>query len=361
MSAFRVEMKKVKDLFAIPAPDATQIAVRVWDQPNPDVPEINKDFVWTPALFKDLAAWLGGNAKSKYIGNVYFYGPTGAGKSTAIEQFAALLGIPVYRVACNRRTEVQDCFGTIQLVQKPPKSATDKVAGFFGKVWSFLSGNEAAEVAEGIGRMLAPVQTEYIDGPALLANENEGILLLDELDQLDPSQGVGANTMLDRGRMTILATGRTVSWNPGMRIAATGNSNGTGEGAELYRGVMRQNLAFMQRFGMKIKASYPDAATEEAILKKLAPAITETGRKAMVRLAGECRAVHIHAGGHLDAVISTRDLVNWALLTVSFQGRTDGAPIELALERVVLNAASTEDASAIRSVWSRINPVANNP
>lgn len=358
MSTYRTDQKKVKDMFGLPAPDAAVMNVRVWDTPNPDVPVVDPSFKWTASLFKDLAAWHTGSAKSKYIGNVYLYGPTGAGKSTAIEQFAAQLGIPVFRVACNRRTEVQDAFGTIQLVQKAPKGAIDKVAGFFSKVWSFLSGKAAEEVVEGLGRMLAPVQTEYIAGPALLANEHEGILLLDEMDQLDPSQGVGANTLLDRGRMTILATGESISWKPGVRIAGTGNSNGTGEGAELYRGVQKQNIAFMQRFAMKLKAVYPPADVEESILKDVAPAITETVRKAMVQMANECRKVHLHNGGHLDAVVSTRDLVNWALLTVTFQGRSDGAPIDLALDRVVLGAASSEDAEAIRQVWNRINPAA---
>ena len=59
-------------------------------------------------------------------------------------------------------------------------------------------------------------------------------------------------------------TGETVRPHGKFRLVATGNSAGGGDRSGLYPGVLRQNLALLDRFRL-MEVGYPEPAEREAI------------------------------------------------------------------------------------------------
>jgi cobaltochelatase CobS len=68
---------------------------------------------------------------------------------------------------------------------------------------------------------------------------------------------------------------------------------------------------------------YPDPALERAILAQALPALPETIAERMVRVANEVRRLFVgegEGGRELTLTLSTRTLVRWAHLALTFKG-----------------------------------------
>jgi len=249
---------------------------------------------------------------------LFLTGPTGAGKSSLVEQMAARLGLGVIRVGCHNRMEVADFVGRYTL-------------NSFGGM-------------------------DYTPGPLLHAMKGGHILLIDEADLMPPAVAMGLNAVLDGAPLFIPETGERVQAAAGFRLVATGNTAGGGDASGLHRGTLRQNLAWMDRF-ITLKVGYMESAIEEALLLELIPELPIALISGLVKVANEIRNQFIgngEDGGELDVTLSTRTLCTWASMASALASAGVAAPLKDALQVALLNRASPSVAAAIEGIAWRV-------
>ena len=114
--------------------------------------------------------------------------------------------------------------------------------------------------------------------------------------------------------------------------------------------VLRQNLAFLDRFRV-VKVSYPDAVTEQGLIKTLVPSLPEAIGEKMVAVANEVRRLFLgqaDTGQALTVTLSTRTLVRWARLALTFKGAPQ--PLAYTLDQALTARAEPEQREAIHRI-----------
>jgi hypothetical protein len=142
-----------------------------------------------------------------------------------------------------------------------------------------------------------------------------------KIDAVDPAELIGLNEIVEGKPLTIPQTGAVIMPHPKFRLVATGNSRGAGDQSGLYQGVLRQNLAFLDRFRL-LEVGYPEPEDEMKLLAAVVPSMPETVRASMIKVANQIRKVFIggqDGGGMLSVTLSTRGLVRWASLVATFK------------------------------------------
>ncbi len=277
------------------------------DETHPQIP-IRKNYVFRPELLRDVLAFLhvaGGDG-------MFLTGPTGAGKTSLISQVAARLNWPVQSVTCHGRMEISALVGQFVLING---------------------------------------STKFVHGPLSVAARDGHLLILNESDLMDPSELAGLNDILE-GQPLVIAEngGEVIRPHPRFRIFATGNSVGAGDGSGLYQGVLRQNLAFMDRFRV-IHVGYPDSEIEKQVILSAVPTMPETIVEKMLRVADEVRRLFLGSdreAGELTVTMSTRTLVRWASLSIAFKGAPN--VFHYALEQALTARAEPEQREAIHRI-----------
>lgn len=256
----------------------------------------------------DMLAWFSAESDPLYL-----FGPTGSGKTSLVKQVAARINYPVFDVTGHSRLEFPDLAGHLT-------------------------------VHEGSMR--------YQYGPLALAMRYGGIFLLNEIDLLDPATSAGLNGVLDGEPLCIPENqGELIIPHPNFRFAATANSNGASDSTGLYQGVLRQNLAFMDRFWL-CEVEYPQPEAEIQILRQVAPELPEAIVTNMVTFANEVRAIFLGNGSAdamglgegIEITFSTRTIIRWADLTQRFLPLLQRgiSPVRHALDRALGFRASPE-------------------
>lgn len=297
----------VDDLFGLPVDHKVRDHARFPTRAaGPDTPVKNPNYLFRKDHIKVGQAWISG-----LFNNLMLTGPTGSGKTSFIEQFAARLGWGVIRVACSKSLELQEIIGRVCI--NPDGS------------------------------------TGWVDGPAIRAMKDGAILLLDEINFLDPGQVGGMNTILDGGSFLVPETGERVTPHPDFRIAATGNAL-DGEDSSSYRGTQRMNVALLDRFSGGIEVTYLSKSEEKSILLSEAPRLHPAVVKMMVELAETLRTSY--STGQLSAVLSTRIVVAWGVLLQSFSTVEEGQRESLlsTLRSTFLFRVGRADRAAIEGV-----------
>ena len=274
---------------------------------NPYVPK-QKTYVFRKDHLRDVLAFLG----SANGDGLYLTGPTGSGKTSLVEQVAARLQWGVHTVTGHGRMELNDLLGQYRLVDG--------------------------------GAM------QWLDGPLTLAVRLGHVLLINEIDAVDPAELIGLNEIVEGKPLTIPQTGAVISPHPKFRLIATGNSAGSGDQSGLYQGVLRQNISFLDRFRL-MEVGYPDPEDEMKLLAELVPNMPETVRESMIKVANQIRKVFIggqDGGGMLSVTLSTRGLMRWAFLVATFKS----APNALAysLDRALTFRADPSEREAIHRI-----------
>ena len=323
MSNRKVKQYEVASTFGIQAPKSVTI---LGFEPDPNapgahyIPKVDPDYVFRPDLLRDLLGWW----RMSYDGilpedGFMAYGPKGSGKTSLINQVAAHLNIPVLELTGHGRLECSDLIGS------------NTVIG---------------------GDIM------FADGPFTIAARIGGWVLVNETDAIDPSQQIGLNSLAERRPFLIPETGERVVPDEYFRFIATGNTNLGGDQTGLFAGTQQQNSAFADRFFMT-EIGYPEPALEDAILKKLAPAITDDVRGKMIEFANMIRKLFngeevkgMSNAGSLEITMSTRTLVRWAKLTWFFQAVP--VPIAYALDRALGFQADVDTRTVLHEVLQRV-------
>lgn len=144
--------------------------------------------------------------------NVLIYGPTGPGKTTSIEAWAAIRGLRLATVSGSAALEPSQMIG---------KYVSDGDGGF-----------------------------AWIDGPITDVVRNGGVLILDELNFINMKIITPLYSLLDARRTLTLLDhhGETIEAHPDLTIFATMNPN--------YIGTAPLNFAFRNRFDIQIPWDY---------------------------------------------------------------------------------------------------------
>jgi hypothetical protein len=167
---------------------------------------------------EDFAVYDRARAKGT---NVLIYGPTGPGKTTSVEAWAAARNLRMASISGNASME--------------PSQMTGKF------------------VSDGEGSFM------WIDGPVTDVVRNGGVLLLDEVNFINPKIYTNLYSLTDgRKSITLLDHhGETIQAHPDLTIFATMNPE--------YIGTTPLNYAFRNRFDIQIPWDYDDAVEEKLI------------------------------------------------------------------------------------------------
>jgi cobaltochelatase CobS len=293
--------------------------VKGYAAPSPFTPAVDPNYIFHEQS-RDLVVWFTGQTDPLYV-----YGPSGSGKTSCIKQLAAKLNLPVFEVTGHSRLEFPELIGH-HIVRQ--------------------------------GSM------EYEYGPLALAMRFGGILLLNEIDLLDPSTAAGLNGILDGQPLCIPENGgELITPHPMFRFAATANTNGGFDETGLYQGANKQNIAFMDRF-ILCEVCYPKPEAEELLLEKTASQIPAAIRKKMVAYANEVRHLFMGEQGNsynansIEVTLSTRTLLRWAALSIRYQPLAQQGiqPVSYALDRALGFRACRETRAMLHELAQRFFP-----
>jgi cobaltochelatase CobS len=283
---------------------------------HPNLPKKTDGYVFRREFLREILNFLRNPS-----GDAFFLsGPTGSGKTSGVTEVLSRVHWPCQQITAHGRMELADLIGQYKLVSKAP--------------------GESPEM-------------EFVYGVLPLAMKEGHVLLINELDYADPSEISGLNDVIE-GRPLVITEngGEVVEPHPMFRLIATGNSAGGGDDSGLYRGVMAQNIAFMDRFRIST-VTYMDPHSEDAVLAVHAPKMPEKLREKLIEVANAIRNQFLGesgtgADGTLSITMSTRTLVRWAKLAFDF--RQHATPLQYALSMSLTNRAEPSEKEAIEKI-----------
>lgn len=299
-------------------PELSGFEVAVRSDPHDKVPALKAGYVFRRSTLSDFICWFIDSNPYEWL---WIGGPTGSGKSTFVRSMAAILNVPL---------------------------------------WDGVVGHERLEPQELISqRIIVGGDLLTVHGPITQAMAAGGWFVLHELDRCGPSM-ISALNEIGEG-VTIVETGEFIVPHPDFRFIVTGNSMGAGDETSVYQGVVRLDLAFMDRF-FKMKIGYPDEKTEMDILAAKVPELGPDLALRLIKTANQVRqqfAPEDDKGNPgtqtIDAVISTRSLERWAkACTFYFNVNSCPDPVTMALDRSVGFGCTASSRLALHAAVQRV-------
>ena len=165
--------------------------------------------------------------KSKKFFPIFITGPSGNGKSMTVVQTCAGLNRELIRINVTAGTDEDDLIGSFRLIDG---------------------------------------DTVWQDGPIVEAMVRGAVVLIDEIDMLNPNRAASLFTALEGKGVFIKKIGRLVEPKKGFNIIATANTKGKGSDDGRYMGTNVLNEAFLERFPITLEFDYTTKASEKKIL-----------------------------------------------------------------------------------------------
>jgi len=259
-------------------PIVTSGAIEVFSSVEEDVNFIpHRDMNFIPfGVSADLKKII----QSKQFLPTWINGDTGYGKTFTVEQLAVRANREVIRVNCTPDTDESELIG------------------------DFILRN---------GDMI------WHNGPVLEAMNRGAILLLDEVDALDPKRGAfPLYSLLEGSGVFVKKLNKRFFPAKGFTVLATANTKGKGSVDGRYLGVNGQNDAFLDRFTVTLTHGAPSPAVEKRILNLTLPEDDNFCRN-LTAWASIIRKTFNEGG--CDVEISTRRMVNICKLYRIFKDR----------------------------------------
>ena len=205
---------------------------------------------------------------------VLCFGPTGAGKSSLIEQLCALTRRPFVRINCTGDMDSSMIFG--QLTAKDGS-------------------------------------TIWVDGAVTEAVKYGAVFAWDEWDVTPPEISMGLQWLLeDHGKLFLKempgsTKDKQIIPHEHFRLVAIGNTQGQGDDTGSHAGTNVQNSATLDRFGTAVYVGYLDPLIEERmLLNKWSKTVTPKVAKELVKLANLIRQGY--EAGQFNLTVSPRSL-----------------------------------------------------
>lgn len=243
-------------------------------------------------------------------------GHMGTGKDHDIEQFAALLGLPYYRIPLTGEVRDVTLIGSTQL-QGDGKGGTESR-------W------EDGEI------------TRALRGPALVN--------LSELNAAGAETLFALHGLLDRYAALDLPTGETVRLRDDVRIFGTMNPTDLRD----YAGTQTLNKAFADRWVIWEKG-FPTEDQVRAMLELRYPVLHDEYVEAMARLALEVNASFeaVDAGVRVETPLSLRSLLDRLPTGLRVHAEADD-PLRAAWDEFVLPHVDRHDRDHYETVWNAV-------
>jgi len=313
----RVTTKKAYEVFGLKSVAAKKlldfdVPVWVWDFAHPHVPEVDPNYIFRPfELFRVLYAIITNQ-------RCYLHGHTGTGKTTLVEQVAALLMWPVVRMNFDSEITRMDLIGR-----------------------DVLTSEGGATVSN------------FVDGILPQAMSGPYITICDEIDFVRPDVAYVMQRVFEgNGLMLTEDGGRIVKPHKMFRMFATGNTVGQGDEHGMYQGARPQSMAMLDRFTVWIKVDYMSTGDRKKLLKSTAPSLD----------SNEIDKINQYVGEHLEAFttakvlqpISPRTYMAFASAVAMFKSMSVPEPVEQALSATILDRASVQDRAVLNGLSNRV-------
>jgi len=220
-------------------------------------------------------------------------GPTGGGKTMAVENACHAAGREFFRVQLTVESDEAALLGTYHLKNG---------------------------------------ETEFVESRIIQAMTRGGVLLLDECDQAR-ERAMCIQPVLEGKSVFLTRANKLIVPAPGFQCVATGNTKGQGDDTGQYTGTNIINEAFLDRISaMSMTQDYPCAVNERNILKRTMAdcgIMDEQFVFQLVEWANKCR--ENHKLGVIQNTISTRKLVRIVEAYSVFEDREE--VMKMALNR----------------------------
>lgn len=231
------------------------------------IPEYDKNYI-PFGIYNNLDPVIEAN---KFF-PVYITGPTGVGKTTAVEQLCSKHSRELIKVNFNNMIDEEQLIGSKTLVD----------------------GN-----------------VEVIDGPVIIAMKSGKILLLDEIDAAHPNSILCIQSVAEGKPYYYKLKDEWIIPAQGFNIIATANTKGKGDDTGEYIGTNIHNEAFLDRFSITLEQSYPPADIELLIINKLMEYENCSNSKFASDLIKWAKVVRkTYQDGGVSENISTRRLIH---------------------------------------------------
>lgn len=194
------------------------------------IPPIDPNYQFRKEMVRMVRYWWITGAGDVFL----LWGPTGAGKTSVIEQWCAVLGIPLFMAKGHKRFEPMEAFG------------------------QFVGGENGS--------------TPWVDGPVTLAARYGLPCIINEYDRIGADRAIVFNDVFEGRSFPIPGkSGEVVSPQPGFRIAITANTNLVEDLTGNYGTACTHDISQLERM-VAMYVGYPEIATEVKLLEKeLAP------------------------------------------------------------------------------------------
>lgn len=186
-------------------------------------------------------------------------------------------------------------------------------------------------------------ETIWQDGPVTEAMKRGAIVLIDEIDMLNPNKAATLFTVLEGKGVFIKKINTLVEPADGFNVIATANTKGKGSDDGRFMGTNVLNEAFLERFPITLTFEYPNKTQEKKILKKLADSLNLDDDDFVNNLVDWAVIIRkTFEEGAVDELISTRRLVHILNAYSIFENKEQA--IRLAINRF--------DEETYESFWS---------